>query len=161
MALSRPGAPNRGGDVMGSIYKRGPLWWVQYCRDGQRFRESTRSTVKEDAVRLLRNREGQLGIGLLQEKRAARMMENQGYFVMPTRANLPLIDLVAVPCTSPDSAASGPVRLIQVKVGPSLNGRLREQLLHLADSVRPGARVEFWYYTRQCLVPQIEILGGE
>ncbi len=48
---------------MGCIYKRGQIWWVQYCRDGQRFRESAGSKLRDDAVKMLRIREGHLAEG--------------------------------------------------------------------------------------------------
>lgn len=43
---------------MGTIYSRGGVFWVQYYRDGRRYRESVRSAKKTDATRLLRLREG-------------------------------------------------------------------------------------------------------
>ncbi len=43
---------------MGTIYTRGKVQWVQYCRDGRRYRESVRSEHRADAKRLLRLREG-------------------------------------------------------------------------------------------------------
>ncbi|MBU1742069.1 MAG: site-specific integrase, partial [Proteobacteria bacterium] len=50
---------------MGSIYKRGAVWWVQYYKDGRPFRESTRSVKEADAKRLLKRREGEIAEGKL------------------------------------------------------------------------------------------------
>jgi integrase len=41
---------------MGRIYQRKQVWWVQYSANGRRRRESSGSTVKRDAVRLLKRR---------------------------------------------------------------------------------------------------------
>jgi integrase len=59
---------------MGSIRRRkhfkngkvtqGLVWWVQFSRGGKKIRESSGSTIREDAVRLLRKREGQIAEGL-------------------------------------------------------------------------------------------------
>ena len=43
---------------MGTIYTRGNVQWIQYCRDGRRYRESVRSPHRSDAKRLMRLREG-------------------------------------------------------------------------------------------------------
>ena len=49
---------------MGTIYKRsGDIYWVQYYRNGQKYRESTGSTKKADALRLLKLREGEVARG--------------------------------------------------------------------------------------------------
>ncbi len=45
---------------MGSIYKRGEVYWVKYYRAGKPYRESSKSTKESDAKRLLRLREGQI-----------------------------------------------------------------------------------------------------
>ena len=49
---------------MGQLKRRGSIWWVRYYRDGRRFEESTRSDRREDAVRLLKVREGDVARGL-------------------------------------------------------------------------------------------------
>lgn len=59
---------------MGSIYRRrhfkrgkirqGLVWWAQYSRGGKKIRESSGSTKRADAVRLLQKREGQIAQGL-------------------------------------------------------------------------------------------------
>jgi len=45
---------------MGSIYKRGEIYWVKYYRAGKPYRESSHSEKETDAKRLLRLREGQI-----------------------------------------------------------------------------------------------------
>jgi integrase len=49
---------------MGQVKKRGRIWWVRYYRDGRRFEESARSEKRDDAVRLLKVREGDVARGL-------------------------------------------------------------------------------------------------
>jgi integrase len=41
---------------LGQIYRRGDIWWVDYLYRGVRYRESTGSTRKQDASRLLKQR---------------------------------------------------------------------------------------------------------
>ena len=48
---------------MGAIYKRGQVYWVKYYRNGQSYRESSKSEKETDAKRLLRIREGQIEQG--------------------------------------------------------------------------------------------------
>jgi integrase len=50
---------------MGSIYKRGNVFWIKYYRYGKPYRESTRSTKEADAKRLLKKREGEISQGKL------------------------------------------------------------------------------------------------
>ncbi len=50
---------------MGTMYKRGSVWWIKYYRDGKPFRESTKSTKEGDAKRLLKKREGEIVEGKL------------------------------------------------------------------------------------------------
>jgi integrase len=49
---------------MGTIYLRGDTFWIQYHRDGRRYRETVRSSKKTDATRLLRLREGDAEKGI-------------------------------------------------------------------------------------------------
>ncbi len=49
---------------MGQLRKRGNVWWVRYYRAGRRHEESSHSTRKGDAERLLRIREGDVAKGL-------------------------------------------------------------------------------------------------
>jgi integrase len=48
---------------MGSIYKRGHIYWIKYYRDGKLYRETTKSEKELDAKRLLRLREGEIAQG--------------------------------------------------------------------------------------------------
>lgn len=53
---------NRG---LGRAYERGRIWWIQYCFRGKVHRESSGSTRRKDAVRLLGKRLGEMGHGRL------------------------------------------------------------------------------------------------
>lgn len=48
---------------MGSLYKRGNIWWVKYYQEGKPYRESSESTRKRDAERLLAKRQGAIATG--------------------------------------------------------------------------------------------------
>lgn len=48
---------------MGTLYKRGKIWWVQYYRRGKLFRESSRSPLKSIAAAMLKIREGDAAAG--------------------------------------------------------------------------------------------------
>jgi integrase len=50
---------------MGSIYKRGNIYWIKYYRNGKPYRESTDSKNEADAKRLLKKREGEISQGKL------------------------------------------------------------------------------------------------
>ncbi len=50
---------------MGSIYKRGKVYWIQYYRNGKPYRETTKSKKEADAKRLLKKREGEIAQGKL------------------------------------------------------------------------------------------------
>ncbi|MBW1915427.1 MAG: tyrosine-type recombinase/integrase [Deltaproteobacteria bacterium] len=50
---------------MGSIYKRGKVYWIKYYRNGKPYRESTKGTKEADAKRLLKRREGEISQGKL------------------------------------------------------------------------------------------------
>ena len=50
---------------MGSIYKRGKVYWIQYYRNGKPYRETTKSRKEADAKRLLKKREGEISEGKL------------------------------------------------------------------------------------------------
>ena len=57
---------------MGSLYKRGKTWWIQYYHQGQLFRESSHSFQKSVASAILKKREGELIDGRLPNLRADR-----------------------------------------------------------------------------------------
>jgi len=50
---------------MGSIYKRGYVYWIKYYRSGKPYRESSESKKETDAKRLLKKREGEISSGKL------------------------------------------------------------------------------------------------
>ncbi len=50
---------------MGSIYKRGKVYWIKYYRNGKPYRETTKSQKEADAKRLLKKREGEISEGKL------------------------------------------------------------------------------------------------
>jgi integrase len=50
---------------MGTIYKRGRLFWIQYYRQEKPYQESTKSAKGADAKRLLKKREGEIAEGKL------------------------------------------------------------------------------------------------
>jgi integrase len=50
---------------MGSMYKRGEVYWIKYYRQGKTYRESTHSKKESDAKRLLNKREGEIANGKL------------------------------------------------------------------------------------------------
>lgn len=47
------------------VFQRGWTWWIQYHWRGQRYRETTGSTVRTDAIKLLRQRMAEMGKGQL------------------------------------------------------------------------------------------------
>jgi integrase len=47
----------------GSVYRRGRIWWVQYCHRGHVLRESSRSPNRADAREFLRARLGEMAAG--------------------------------------------------------------------------------------------------
>ena len=50
---------------MGSLYKRGSIYWIKYYRHGKPYRESTHSVMITKAQRLLKKREGEITEGKL------------------------------------------------------------------------------------------------
>jgi integrase len=48
---------------MGSIYKRGEVYWVKYYRNGKSYRETAKTTKESEAKRLLKKREGEISVG--------------------------------------------------------------------------------------------------
>lgn len=49
----------------GGVFQRGATFWIRYSHRGNQFRESSRSTKRADAVRLLRRRLAEMGAGRL------------------------------------------------------------------------------------------------
>src|SRR5947208_2669846 len=58
---------------VGSTFKRGQTWWIQYCHRGHVMRESSESTERGDATALLKTRLGQLGNGISRPRDAERL----------------------------------------------------------------------------------------
>ncbi|HEY2955520.1 MAG TPA: tyrosine-type recombinase/integrase [Candidatus Eisenbacteria bacterium] len=50
---------------LGRVYRRGNVWWVEYWFRGRQHRESARSSDRKDAMRLLRQRQAEIGTGRL------------------------------------------------------------------------------------------------
>lgn len=50
---------------MGTIYKRGEIWWIKYSWDGKPEYESSKSKKRTDAKKLLKKREGEVVDGKL------------------------------------------------------------------------------------------------
>jgi len=48
---------------MGMMYQRGKVWWIKYYRNGRYYRESTGTTKKMVAQKLLERREGEIAQG--------------------------------------------------------------------------------------------------
>ncbi len=49
---------------MGSVYRRGAVWWLQYRQHGRLMRESSGSVKERVAKRMLRSREGDVEHGI-------------------------------------------------------------------------------------------------
>ncbi len=50
---------------LGGVYQRGGVWWIRYSYRGQKVRETSGSANRNDAVRLLKKRLGEMGQGRL------------------------------------------------------------------------------------------------
>ena len=50
---------------MGSLYKRGDIYWIKYYRYGKPYRESSKTEKITEAQRLLKKREGEIAEGKL------------------------------------------------------------------------------------------------
>ena len=48
---------------MGMTYKRGHTYWIKYYRNGKSYRESSKTTKKMVAKKLLDRREGEIAQG--------------------------------------------------------------------------------------------------
>ena len=57
----------------GHVYLRGALWWIRYSVGGKRYRESTGSTSRREAEKILARRQAELGIGALVAPDAKRL----------------------------------------------------------------------------------------
>jgi integrase len=45
---------------LGSIYKRGDVWWISYYKNSKQFRESAKSTKETDALNFLKQKQGEI-----------------------------------------------------------------------------------------------------
>ena len=74
---------------MGSLYRRGRIWWIKYYWNGKTFRESSKSQKLSDARRLLRRHEGEIGTGNFagMETQRVRFEELAQDFLDDYRAN--------------------------------------------------------------------------
>jgi integrase len=74
---------------MGSLYRRGRIWWIKYYRHGKPFRETSKSENARDARRLLTKREGEIGTGnfLGPKTERVRFEELAADFLNDYRAN--------------------------------------------------------------------------
>lgn len=59
-----PAAPSKARGL-GRVYRRGRVWWIQYSFRGEVYRESSGSSNRVDAVKLLRRRLEEMGRGRL------------------------------------------------------------------------------------------------
>jgi hypothetical protein len=65
--------PKKGERRMGSLYKRGEIWWVKYYENGRPRRESTGTEKETEARRFLKEREGRVATGQPILQRADRI----------------------------------------------------------------------------------------
>ena len=49
---------------MGSLYRRGRIWWIKYYRNGRMMRESCHSNRETDAKKILAMRDGDIARGI-------------------------------------------------------------------------------------------------
>src|ERR1700736_3399025 len=59
--------------LMGSLYRRGQVWWCKYYANGRPVRESTGTTKAKVAEQFLKRREGRVAAGLPTLPRADRI----------------------------------------------------------------------------------------
>ena len=69
----------------GRVFQRGSIWWVAYDCNGREYRESSKSRERKDAVRLLRQRIGEVAAGtvphqLLPTRTVTRVVMMQDLF---------------------------------------------------------------------------------
>jgi integrase len=58
---------------MGSLYRRGNVWWIKYYANGRPMRESTGTEKETEAKRFLKEREGRIAMGQPMLRRADRI----------------------------------------------------------------------------------------
>ena len=57
----------------GSIFRRGGVCWIQYYRNGKRYRESSYSTKEVNAKKLLKRKLGEIAVGRFIEPQAEKI----------------------------------------------------------------------------------------
>jgi integrase len=57
----------------GNIYRRGPVWWIRFSRNGKQYAESSKSEERKDAERMLATRLGDIATGRFQGLTAERL----------------------------------------------------------------------------------------
>src|SRR5271155_5227095 len=59
----------------GSVYQRpdSPVWWLKYSRHGRAYRESSQTTDKRKAEKMLRNRLAEIATGAFAGPQAERV----------------------------------------------------------------------------------------
>jgi hypothetical protein len=80
---------------MGSIYKRGRIWWIAYCIRGAQRYESARTEERNEAETLLKQRESEAGVRRLVRSTDAVAL-GAGVYFLRSRAT----GLVKVGCSS-------------------------------------------------------------
>jgi hypothetical protein len=104
-------------------------------------------------------RQSSLHDGVVLERRAASLLESDGYFVARCSPVQPVVDLVAFATNSDPDAPS--VRLIQVKAGRSVAARQKDRLSWLARTVGSNVRVEIWRFFDLGPQPKITVVNRE
>jgi hypothetical protein len=66
----------------GRVFRRGIIYWIEYWHRGKQYRESSRSTKKSEARKLLKKRLGETGLGKLIGPIEERVKHLQRYFGM-------------------------------------------------------------------------------
>ncbi len=81
---------------MGSLFKRNRIWWIKFYQNGKPYRESSRSTRKSDAERLLKLREGAVAKGEPISLRAERITIDEllDDVISDYEANIKSLDMV-------------------------------------------------------------------
>jgi hypothetical protein len=62
---------------MGSLYRRGKVWWVKYYAGGRPMRESTGTEKETEARRFLKEREGRVAMGQPILRRGDRILDEE------------------------------------------------------------------------------------
>ena len=65
----------------GSVFRRGRVWWIKFCREGKTYRESAECTDKDTALRKLKARLRQIDTGIygMEGERTVADLVEQGF----------------------------------------------------------------------------------